>query len=104
MDNSGGAGVAVTYYRLGITGEYQAYTEPFVLTQEGTMEIHFYSVDQAGNEEAPQRVTVKIQKAGICPTVALQGLTIHGHLTVDRVFVNGPVKIYATVIWSIWDN
>lgn len=95
VDNSGGAGVAVTYYRLGITGEYQAYTEPFVLTQEGTMEIHFYSVDQAGNEEAPQRVTVKIQKGWYLPySLLCKELTIHGHLTVDRVFVNGPVKIY----------
>lgn len=94
-DNPGGSGVALTYYRVGTDGNYQVYIEPFILTQEGTVEIYFYSVDQAGNEEAPQRVMVKIQKAWHLPySLLCRELTIYGYLAVDRAFVNGPVRIY----------
>lgn len=56
-DNAGGSGVAYTFYRLdgGVTGT--GTTSPTLVTAgtEGTHSLEFWSVDFAGNAEAPHK-------------------------------------------------
>lgn len=50
-------------------GEMQLYAAPIAVNEEGIHTIQYYSVDQAGNEEAVQTVTVKLDLTA--PTAAL---------------------------------
>jgi peptidoglycan/xylan/chitin deacetylase (PgdA/CDA1 family) len=55
--DSGGAGVANTYYTTDgstPTTSSTAYTGPFTLTSPGTYNIEFFSIDKAGNAEQVQ--------------------------------------------------
>jgi subtilase family serine protease len=95
IDNLNGSGINRIYYRIGVEGGYQPYTEPLVITTEGLNEVYAYAVDNAGNHEEPQRVEFKIGKGWQSDySLICNKLTIYGHLNVDRVFVNGPVNIY----------
>ncbi|GFJ77078.1 OmpL47-type beta-barrel domain-containing protein [Phytohabitans houttuyneae] len=59
-DNEGGSGVARTEYQLDGATTWTAYTEPIAVTGDGTHEVRFRSVDEAGNVEATKTATVKI--------------------------------------------
>ncbi|HEX9092866.1 MAG TPA: hypothetical protein VF902_02680, partial [Coriobacteriia bacterium] len=71
VDNAGGAGVASTWYRLGV-GSAVAYP-PCVVTAEGTTTLAYWSVDGATppNREAEKTATVRIDKTR--PTTAYLG-------------------------------
>ncbi len=56
-----GAGAASTEYRLN-GGEWQRYTEPVMLSQEGILTVDYRSTDLAGNTEATKSLTVKLDK------------------------------------------
>ncbi|MBI4053764.1 MAG: alpha/beta fold hydrolase, partial [Candidatus Doudnabacteria bacterium] len=58
-DNSG---VLETWYSLDSGSNFQLYSGPFVVGQEGTSEIQYYSVDRAGNNEDIQTTELKIDK------------------------------------------
>lgn len=62
MDNEGGSGVEKIKYSLdgGITEN--VYTDPFVISAEGTTTILFASTDKAGNKEETKTQTLKIDK------------------------------------------
>ena len=47
-------------------GSWNTYTSPIIISSEGTNTIEFYSVDKAGNREATQKSTIKID--GTSPT------------------------------------
>jgi cytoskeletal protein CcmA (bactofilin family) len=95
IDNLNGSGINRIYYRIGVEGGYQPYTEPLVITTEGLNEVYAYAVDNAGNHEEPQRIEFKIVKGWESDySLICNKLTIYGHLNVDRVFVNGQVNIY----------
>ncbi|MFA5102980.1 MAG: Ig-like domain-containing protein [Candidatus Thermoplasmatota archaeon] len=56
------SGVNITYYRVNATS-WEIYTEPFILSNDGShIVIEYYSVDNAGNEETPKSVVLKIDK------------------------------------------
>ena len=44
-------GSAGTYYRLGSSGPFTAYTSPFTVSGDGSHEVDYYSVDALGNTE-----------------------------------------------------
>ncbi|MFA5102556.1 MAG: hypothetical protein WC525_05340 [Candidatus Thermoplasmatota archaeon] len=61
------SGVNVTYYRVNTTS-WEIYIEPFILSNDGCpILIEYYSIDNAGNEETPKSVVLKIDKTP--PTV-----------------------------------
>jgi len=62
-DENGGSGVASTVYSLDGGANWKTYTGPFVLSNEGTATVLFYSTDNAGNiEDPPGSQLVKIDK------------------------------------------
>jgi large repetitive protein len=54
------SGVAKTYYSINGSDYIEGST--FTTNQEGINQVSFYSIDQAGNKEAPQTIEVKIDK------------------------------------------
>ncbi len=71
-DNPGGSGVAATYYSVD-GGSAQTYSSPFTISTNGTHTVSFYSVDNAGNQEAPQSIPIKIDQAAPTTNAALAG-------------------------------
>lgn len=61
-DNDGGSGVDKTEYSLDGGEAWETYTVPFTISDEGTHEIKYRSIDLAGNVEADQSATIKIDK------------------------------------------
>lgn len=59
--NPGGSGVASTVYGFEETN-FIDYSQPFILSDEGVMEVVYRSTDNAGNIEPLNRITVKIDK------------------------------------------
>ncbi|HEX7101262.1 MAG TPA: hypothetical protein VF201_01335 [Nitrolancea sp.] len=55
----GGSGVEATQYVLD-GGDQQQYSDPIVVSGDGTHTLEFWSVDTAGNPEDHQTVTIKI--------------------------------------------
>jgi len=58
-DNSG---IMSTKYSLDGGATYLNYTAPFIVTQEGISDIKYYSIDNAGNNEAIKNLQIKIDK------------------------------------------
>ena len=67
-DNSGGSGVAATYYKVDsgawTQGTSVTITAPADHTNDGAHTVRYYSTDLAGNSEAARSVTVKIDTCG----------------------------------------
>ncbi|WP_091556280.1 ThuA domain-containing protein [Micromonospora pattaloongensis] len=59
-DNTGGSGVARTEYQLDADTAWTAYTEPIVVSGDGTHQVRFRSADKAGNVEATKTVDIKV--------------------------------------------
>jgi pimeloyl-ACP methyl ester carboxylesterase len=81
-DNLGGAGILKTEYSLDNGQTVNAYTGPFIISAEKVNKLKFRSIDNAGNEEDPQEMDVKIDKTA--PEVKIsvdpdkQDLTVFG--------------------------
>ncbi|MEV6815486.1 ThuA domain-containing protein [Micromonospora sp. NPDC051296] len=69
-DEDGGSGVARTEYQLGGATTWTAYAGPVQVTGDGSHELRFRSVDEAGNVEATKTVTVKIDATAPVSTAA----------------------------------
>ncbi len=59
-DNPGGSGVASTEYQQDGESTWSAYTEPIVVSGDGSHQVRFRSTDRAGNVEATKTVDFKI--------------------------------------------
>ena len=59
IDNE--SGVNATYYRINQQG-WENYSGTFPLSQNGILLVQFYSVDNAGNEETPKQVQIKMDR------------------------------------------
>ena len=71
-------GSAGTYYRLGSSGPFTAYTSPFTVSGDGSHEVDYYSVDALGNTETPVNVGyVNIDTTP--PTTTASGLQTDDH-------------------------
>lgn len=55
------SGVKTTYFSVD-NGSWQVYSSPFNITADGIHVIHYYTVDNAGNTETENTLTVKIDK------------------------------------------
>lgn len=62
------SGINTTYYRID-GGNWTLYQTPFVISDEGTHLLEYYSDDEAGNTEQVHNVTIKIDKTS--PTATL---------------------------------
>jgi hypothetical protein len=70
--DTGGSGLATTYYRLGSSGAFSTYSGPFTVSAEGSTEIDYYSTDVAGNVESTKTGYVNIDTTA--PTTAAGSL------------------------------
>ncbi len=70
VDEDGGSGVARTEYQLGSATTWTAYAGPVQVTGDGSHELRFRSVDEAGNVEETKTVTVKIDATAPVSTAA----------------------------------
>ena len=77
QDNPGGSGVAATYYSID-GGPTQTYSAPFTVSGDGTHSVQYYSVDNAGNVEQTQSVSVKVDQTPPTTTASLQGHLVDG--------------------------
>ena len=58
--DTGGSGLAATYYRLGSSGAFSTYGGSFTVSAEGSTEVDYYSTDAAGNRESTHAGYVNI--------------------------------------------
>lgn len=75
VDNTGGSGVATTYYAVddatcapGSTASCSTYGSAINATTDGTHTVYFFSLDKAGNVEAQQSVTFGLDQTSPGPT------------------------------------
>ncbi len=62
QDDASGSGILKTEYSLNNGAIVNIYTEPFTISTEKINKIKFRSIDNAGNEEDPQEIEIKIDK------------------------------------------
>lgn len=92
------SGVASTRYQVtdqttGVTGSWQAYSAPVVFT-DGVYTVSYYSVDNAGNLESPQTITLKVDQTPPSITLASRQPAANSY-----GWNSGPV----TVTWDCAD-
>jgi len=63
------SGIDYTMYMIDNSGSWEEYVVPVTVSEDGEHTVEFYSVDNAGNEEAVGEVTFKIDKT--VPTIDL---------------------------------
>ncbi len=66
------AGVTGTYYSVN-SGEWQEYTEPFVIGTEGENTLEYYSIDSCGTNETPNSTEVSIDIVASASSITLAG-------------------------------
>ena len=71
-DTAPSSGIASTSYSTD-NSNWIAYTAPISITTEGTTTIYYYSIDNAGNTQTTQQLTLKIDKTDPTLTKDLSG-------------------------------
>jgi hypothetical protein len=71
-DNPGGIGVSSTRYTLNNAAGFLTFSEPFLLTNEGSTTITYYSVDGLANEEIQQSTIIHLDLTPPIINAALQ--------------------------------
>jgi len=92
IDND--SGVAVTKYKLD-AGNWITYTAPFVVSDDGTHTLFYYSVDRSGNTETEKQCMFTILHA--LPL----SITVKGGVGVSVVIRNNGTSTYTDIPWSI---
>jgi hypothetical protein len=90
----GQTGVNYTMYKLD-SADWNIYTTPFVVTEDGAHTVLFYSVDNAGNQETEKSSTFTIEHP-----VAVE-ITIAGGLGVSATIKNTGTTDLTNIDWSI---
>jgi parallel beta-helix repeat protein len=67
------SGVGSTWYKLD-SGYWQLYAAPFTVSSDGQHTVQYYSYDGAGNQEAANSISLKIDTTTPTTTHTLQGL------------------------------
>lgn len=88
------SGVNFTMVKLD-SGEWTVYTAPFIVTQDGSHTVLYYSVDNAGNQEGDKTKTFTIQHA--LPVE----ITINGGIGVSATIKNVGTEDLTNVAWKI---
>lgn len=92
MDNY--SGVSYTTYKLD-SGVWTTYTAPFIVSDDGTHTLRFYSVDRFGNIETEKQCEFTILRS--YPL----SVTVSGGLGVSVVIHNTGTSTYTDIPWSI---
>jgi hypothetical protein len=94
------SGVRHTLYQVNASG-WQSYTMPLTITTVGTMTVGYHSVDVAGNEEAVQTVTVRVEKDEEMPTsvAEVSSLVDSPPITVTWVATDTMSGIASVGLW-----
>ncbi len=58
--DTGGSGLAATYYKVGQDGQVKTYDAPIVLSGQGEPTVYYWSTDTAGNAETPGAIQAHI--------------------------------------------
>ncbi|MBN1280142.1 MAG: VCBS repeat-containing protein [Candidatus Thermoplasmatota archaeon] len=87
-----------TYYSFDNVS-FQLYTTPFIVTDDGTHTLYFYSVDSPGNIENTKSCTFTIQHP-----VIIDITDIKGGIGVTATFTNTGTETYEHIPWSITVN
>lgn len=74
-DEDGGSGVDKMAYSLDAGATWNTYTEPLVLSQEGTTTVQYFSTDKAGNKEEAKAAVIKIDKTAPEGKIAFNSTT-----------------------------
>jgi len=90
----GQSGVNYTMYKLD-SADWNIYTTPFVVTEDGAHTVLFYSMDNAGNQETEKSKTFTIEHP-----VAVE-ITIKGGLGVSATIKNVGTTDLTNIDWSI---
>jgi hypothetical protein len=90
----GQSGVNYTMYKLD-SADWNIYTTPFVVTEDGTHTVLFYSVDNAGNQETEKSSTFIIEHP-----IAVE-ITIKGGFGVSAVIKNTGTTDLTNIDWTI---
>jgi hypothetical protein len=90
----GQTGVNYTMYKLD-SADWNIYTAPFVVTEDGSHTVLFYSVDNAGNQETEKSSTFTIEHP-----VAVT-ITVSGGLGVSATIKNVGTTDLLNIDWSI---
>lgn len=93
-----GSGIASTFFRIG-NGEFKAYTEPFLITEEGVHEVECYSVDAAGNVEAVSSSTVSVDLTA--PTTSDDALDFYVGTASITLIASDTVSGVGSTTWSL---
>lgn len=83
-----------TEYRIG-DGDWTVYTEPVVMTQEGTYTVQYRSTDKAGNVEDIRQQTLQMDK-----TPAEFNLIANGNILNE----GASFEDYMPLTFKVWDN
>ncbi|MGZ4135426.1 MAG: OmpL47-type beta-barrel domain-containing protein, partial [Tumebacillaceae bacterium] len=97
------SGVAKTYYSINGSAFLEGTT--FTVTQAGTNQVSFYSVDQAGNSETAHTVAVKIDKTAPVTTADASASWSKGNVTVKLAATDaesGVAKTYYSINGSAY--
>jgi len=89
-----GTGVNYTMYKLD-GGAWTPYATPFIVTDNGTHTVSYYSVDNAGNTEIPSNSTFVISHH------AIREVTVKGGIGVTLTIKNTGVANQFMIPWSI---
>lgn len=97
-----GLGIDYTFYSIN-SGDMMLYSQPFVLQDEGTYEIIYYSIDKADNREKQKTITFKIDKTSPEAeihfdedenTVIIDGIDTMGAVQVRQSKIDDKVRFY----------
>ena len=88
-DGSAGSGVARTEYRIGTSGLFQTYVEPFTVTQAGRQTVQYRSSDQDGNVEATKSIALAVDPQAPTTTASLARSPGAGPVTVSLSAADG---------------
>jgi hypothetical protein len=86
VDNESGSGVDKTFYRIN-GGEWQSYSAPLTLSEDGEYTVDYYSTDLVGNTEEPKSTSLKIDKTA--PKTYYQFSPIFATNTSGKQYIKG---------------
>jgi len=89
-----GSGVNYTTYQID-GGTWTTYHGPFVVSTDGAHSVHFYSVDNMGNQEAEKNTAFTIQLPAVFQ------ITIKGGLGVSATIKNIGTQPQTIIPWNI---
>lgn len=95
-DNAGGSGVKEIHYSIngGAETVVAGSSASFVLSAEGSYTISYYAVDNAGNAESPNSLTIGIDKTA--PTITASATKADSTVYVAGSWTNQDVTVHYT--------